>query len=96
MDELIFSVYGELELGDLCRSLWEPALPHLSRCLDDEAPFLAALADVARSTGLSQSVPVGVLLEAYGDGPAAGAGSPFLLEYMQAFGLPLSGSVVSQ
>ena len=68
MDELIFSVYGELKLGDLCRSLWEPALPHLSRCPDDEAPFLEALEDVARSTGLSHSVPVEVLLDAYGDG----------------------------
>lgn len=68
MDELVFSVYGELELGDIGRSLWEPALPHLTRCVDDEAPFLAALADVARSSGLSQSMPVASLLDAYCDG----------------------------
>ena len=39
MDELILTVYDELELGEVGRSLWEPALPHLARLVsggDDE------------------------------------------------------------
>ena len=62
MDELILTVYDDLELGEVGRSLWEPALPHLARLVSggDEAPVLAAIEDVARSAGLSQSVPVAV------------------------------------
>ena len=67
MDELIFTVYGDLELGEVSRSLWEPAIPHLARFVggDDEGLMLAAMEDVARSAGLSQSVPVAVLLEEF-------------------------------
>ncbi len=70
MDELIFTVYGDLELGEVSRSLWEPAMPHLARFVgdDDQARLLAAVEDVARSAGLSQSAPVAVLLDAFSGG----------------------------
>lgn len=70
MDELIFTVYGDLELGEVSRSLWEPAIPHLACFVsgDDQAPLLAAVEDVARSAGLSQSAPVAVLLDAFSGG----------------------------
>ncbi|MEI6448623.1 MAG: hypothetical protein WCP98_01570 [Actinomycetes bacterium] len=70
MDELILTVYGDLELGEASRGLWEPAIPHLARFVggDDQAPLLAAVEDVARGAGLSQSVPVAVLLDAYSAG----------------------------
>jgi GGDEF domain-containing protein len=73
VDELIFTVYGDLELGEVSRSLWEPAVPHLARFVGggDEAPLLAAIEDVARSAGLSQSVPVAVLLDEFADGSKA-------------------------
>jgi GGDEF domain-containing protein len=73
MDELIFTVYGDLELAEVSRSLWEPAIPHLVRLVagGDEAPLLAALEDVARSAGLSQSVPVAVLLDEFTHGSKA-------------------------
>jgi len=73
VDELIFTVYGDLELGEVSRSLWEPAIPHLARFVGgcDEAPLLAAIEDVARSAGLSQSVPVAVLLDEFADGSKA-------------------------
>ena len=70
MDELIFTVYGDLELGEVSRSLWEPAMPHLARFVgdDDQARLLAAVEDVARSAGLSQSVPVAEMLDAFSSG----------------------------
>ena len=70
MDELFFTVYGDLELGEVSRSLWEPAIPHLARFVvgGPEAPLLAAVEDVARSAGLSQSVPVALLLDAFTTG----------------------------
>ena len=69
MDELIFTVYGRLELGEVGRGLWEPAIPHLARFVGgDEAPVLAAIENVARSAGLSQSVPVAVLLDEFSHG----------------------------
>ena len=72
MDELIFTVYGGLELGEVSRSLWEPAIPHLARFVGDgEAPLLAAIEDVARSAGLVQSVPVAVLLDEFTNGSKA-------------------------
>ena len=72
MDELIFTVYGGLELGEVSRSLWEPAIPHLARFVGDgEAPLLAAIEDVARSAGLVQSVPVAVLLDEFTHGSKA-------------------------
>ena len=73
MDELIFAVYGDLELGEVSRSLWEPAIPHFARFVGggDEGPVLAAVEDVARSAGLSQSVPVAVLLDEFAHGSKA-------------------------
>jgi hypothetical protein len=73
VDELIFTVYGDLELSEVSRSLWEPAIPHLARSVgsDDQAPLLAAVEDVARGAGLSQSVPVAVLLDAFSVGCGA-------------------------
>lgn len=73
MDELIFTVYGDLELGEVSRSLWDPAVPHLARFVggDDEAPLLAAIEDVARSAGLVQSVPLAVLLDGFTRGSKA-------------------------
>lgn len=73
MDELIFTVYGDLELGEVSRSLWEPAIPHLARFVSggDEGPVLAAVEDVARSAGLSQSVAVAVLLDEFSHGSKA-------------------------
>ena len=73
MDELIFTVYGDLELGEVSRSLWEPASPHLARFVsgDDQAPLLDAVEAVARGAGLSQSVPVAVLLDAFSGGCSA-------------------------
>ncbi|MCX6362949.1 MAG: hypothetical protein NTW58_02030 [Actinobacteria bacterium] len=69
MDELILTVYGGLALGEVGRGLWEPAIPHLARFVGgDEAPVLAALEDVARSAGLSQSVPIAVLLDEFSHG----------------------------
>jgi hypothetical protein len=73
VDELIFTVYGGLELGEVSRSLWEPAVPHLARFVGggDEGPVLAAIEDVARSAGLSQSAPVAVLLNEFTCGSKA-------------------------
>jgi GGDEF domain-containing protein len=73
VDELIFTAYGDLELGEVGRSLWEPAIPHLARFVGggDETPLLAAIEDVARSAGLSQSVPVAVLLGEFAHGNRA-------------------------
>ncbi len=73
MDELMRTVYGELELGEVSRSLWEPALPHLIRFVggDDEGLALIAIEDVARSAGLSQSVSLTGLLDAFTCGSKA-------------------------
>jgi len=73
VDELILTVYGGLVLDEVGRSMWEPAIPHLARFVDDEdgAPLLAAVEDVARSAGLSQSVPVAVLLDGFIQGSHA-------------------------
>jgi GGDEF domain-containing protein len=73
VDELFFTVYGDIELGELSRSLWEPAIPHLARYVVGgyETPLLAVVEDVARSAGLSQSVPVAMLLDAFTTGSRA-------------------------
>jgi GGDEF domain-containing protein len=73
VDELIFTLYGDLELGEVGRRLWEPAIPHLAALVGGagEAPLLAALEDVARSAGLSRSVPVAVLLDEFARGSKA-------------------------
>lgn len=73
MDELILSVYGGLELGEVSRSLWEPAIPHLALFVagGDAIPVLAAIEGVARSAGLSQSAPVAVLLDGFAHGSKA-------------------------
>jgi GGDEF domain-containing protein len=83
VDELIRMVYGGLELGDVSRSLWEPAIPHLARFVGGgETPLLAAIEDVARSAGLSQSVPVAVLLDEFTHGSKA------LCDGLHAHGTP--------
>jgi hypothetical protein len=73
LDELFFTVYGDIELGEVSRSLWEPAIPHLAGFVGGghEAPLLAAVEDVARSAGLSHSVPVAELLDAFTTGHKA-------------------------
>ncbi len=63
------AVLAQLELGDVSRSLWEPALPCLRLALGgDDVPFLTAIEEVARGAGLSQRVPVASLLDAFSDG----------------------------
>ena len=63
------TVLAQLELGDVARCLWEPALPHLRSALTGaETPFLAAIEDVARGAGLAQRIPVAALLDAFSDG----------------------------
>jgi GGDEF domain-containing protein len=73
VDELILTLYADLELGEVSRSLWDPAIPHLATLVGggDEAPLLAAIEDVARSVGLSQSVAVAVLLDEFARGSKA-------------------------
>jgi GGDEF domain-containing protein len=73
VDELIFTLYADLELDEVSRSLWEPAIPHLATLVGggDEGPLLIAIEDVARSAGLSQSVPVVVLLDEFARGSRA-------------------------
>ena len=63
---------ADLSLGEAARDLWEPALPHLAEALaGDETPFLDALESAARGSGLTQSVPVTDLLDAYSRGSGA-------------------------
>jgi len=69
VDDLIRTVFVALDLGEVGRGLWEPALPHLVPALaGDDAAFLVSVENVARSAGLSQSAPVSVLLEAFNEG----------------------------
>jgi hypothetical protein len=73
VDELVFSVYRDLELSEVGRSLWEPAITHLARVAEggDETPLLVSIQAVARSAGLSQSVSMAVLLEEFAGGSHA-------------------------
>ena len=72
MDASIDRVFDSLELGDVVDDLWEPVLPHLARALEgDQAPYLEAVEQVARSAGLCQSVAVADLLEASSKGSRA-------------------------
>jgi hypothetical protein len=73
VDELVLTVYDDIELGEVSRSLWEPVIPHLARFVrsGDEGPVLAVVEDVARSAGLSQSVPVVELLGEFTRGSTA-------------------------
>ena len=72
MDASIDRVFDELELGDGVRDLWEPIFPPLARALDgDEALYLEAVEQVARSAGLCQSVAVADLLDALSGGSRA-------------------------
>jgi GGDEF domain-containing protein len=69
MDASIDRVFDSLEVGDAVRDLWEPVLPHLDRALGgDEAAYLEAFEQVARSAGLCQSVAVADLLDALSGG----------------------------
>jgi GGDEF domain-containing protein len=59
----------DFPLGDVGRSLWEPALPHLSAALTGaDDPFLTAVESTARNVGLCQSTPVGDLLAGLNEG----------------------------
>lgn len=72
MDASIDRVFDSLELGDVADDFWEPVLPHLARALEgDEAAYLEAVEQVARSAGLCQSVAVADLLEASSEGSRA-------------------------
>jgi GGDEF domain-containing protein len=63
---------ADLSLGDEARDLWEPALPHLAAALaGDETLFLDALESAARGSGLTQTVPMTDLLDAYSRGSGA-------------------------
>jgi GGDEF domain-containing protein len=58
-------VFDRLELGDVADDLWESVFPYLARALEgEEAAYLEAVEQVARSAGLCQSVAVADLLEA--------------------------------
>lgn len=67
MDDLISSLFREAEFDELGRSLWEPALPLLERAVagGDQEPFLDAVEATSRGAGISQSLSVEALLEAY-------------------------------
>ena len=63
---------ADLSLGEEARDLWEPALPHLAQALaGNETPFLDALESAARGSGLTQSVLVTDLFDAYSRGTRA-------------------------
>ncbi len=68
MDDAITALLLDVPLGELARSIWEPALARLGEADADEAPFLDSVEDVARGAGLVQSVPVATLLEAFSEG----------------------------
>lgn len=60
---------ADLRFDEVARDLWEPALPHLSEALDgDDSGFLAALESAGRGAGLTQRVPIAMLLDAYSRG----------------------------
>lgn len=67
MHDLTGTMFRAAELDEIGRSLWEPALPLLERAVTggDEEPFLGAVEAVARGAGISQSMPVAALLDAY-------------------------------
>jgi hypothetical protein len=69
VNDAVLDVAGDLDLDDVARGLWEPAMPHLPAAADGEdADFLAALEAVARGAGLTCSVPIAALLDAYNEG----------------------------
>lgn len=69
MDALIDKTVAELELEGPVRSVWEPVLSRLGEALKGDPAFLlAAVESVGRSAGLSQSVPMATLLEAFTKG----------------------------
>jgi GGDEF domain-containing protein len=70
MDDLVGRMIEALQLGDVGRRLWEPAMRHLRSALGgagDEG-FLDAAEEVARSAALSRSASVVELLEAVAQG----------------------------
>jgi hypothetical protein len=57
---------ADLSFDEQAKDLWEPALSHLPQALaGSEAAFLGALESAGRGAGLTQSVPVTDLLDAY-------------------------------
>lgn len=72
MGASIDRVFGELDLGDTARDLWEPVIPHLAPALaGDASSYLEAVEQVARSAGLCQSVSVADLMSAMSEGGRA-------------------------
>jgi hypothetical protein len=64
-------VTADLPFDEEAADLWEPALPHLPQALaGDATSFLASLESSGRGAGLTRSVPVAGLLDAFGRGSA--------------------------
>jgi hypothetical protein len=60
---------ADLPFDEEAADLWEPVLPHLSRALTGgETAFVTSLESAGRGAGLTQSVPVADLLDAYSRG----------------------------
>lgn len=69
MDPTRDIVTADLPFDEEAADLWEPALPHLPQALaGGETAFLASLELTGRGAGLTQSVPVADLLDAYSRG----------------------------
>jgi len=62
-------VTADLPFDEEAADLWQPALPRLPQALaGSETAFLASLESTGRGAGLTQSVPVAELLDAYSRG----------------------------
>jgi hypothetical protein len=70
MDEVIVKVLADLSLSESRRDVWEPLIPHIVRVVDtsDDAFFLAAVEELARSAGLAGSSSVETLFQGFGEG----------------------------
>ncbi len=69
MDEVIVKVLADLSLSEPRRDVWEPLLPHITVADPvDDAVFLAAVEEVARSAGLAGSSSVETLFQGFGEG----------------------------
>jgi GGDEF domain-containing protein len=71
VDHTIDITTADLSLGEEGEDLWAGLLPALSPALaGDEAPLFEALEAAGRGAGLSRSVPIADLLDAYTQGSA--------------------------